>query len=148
MSDIVSASEVPAPEVPASELFVSPQPPVTPAGPTLESLHAQIQTQAAEIEALKAPKVAVGAPKTLPFGIYAGAPQFLTAASNSGLANFGSPQTQFVVAPDASPGLIQSAANLAKFNYDQAANAENPPPLPPAGIWVGTTFTPVTDILP
>ena len=144
MSDIVSASEVPAPEVPAPEVFMSPQPPVAPAGPTLESLQAQITAQTAEIEALKAPKVAVGAPKTLPFGIYAGAPQFLQPGM---AAEFGSPQTQFVVSGDAAAGLVETAAKLGKFNYDQAANAENPPPLPPAGVWVGTSFRPVTDIL-
>ena len=144
MSDIVSASEVPAPEVPASELFVSPQPPVTLAGPTLESLQAEIQAQRDELEALKAPKVAPGPPKTLPMGIYAGAPQFLQPGV---AAEFGSAQTQFVVSGDASPGLVETAAKLGKFNYDQAANAENPPPLPPAGVWVGTSFRPVTDIL-
>ena len=143
MSDIVSASEVPAPEVPAPEVFMSPQPPVAPAGPTLESLQAQITAQTAEIEALKAPKVAPGAPKTLPFGIYAGAPQFLQPGV---AAEFGSAQTQFVVSGDATAGLVETAAKLGKFNYDQVAGQASVV-IPPAGVWVGTSFRPVSDIL-
>jgi hypothetical protein len=109
----------------------------------LESLQAQITAQTAEIEALKAPKVAVGAPKTLPFGIYAGAPQFLQPGV---AAEFGSAQTQFVVSGDATAGLVETAAKLGKFNYDQVAGQEGVV-IPPAGVWVGTSFRPVSDIL-
>lgn len=133
MSDVMPAADIP----------MSPQPPVAPAGPTLESLQAQITAQTAEIEALKAPKVAPGAPKTLPFGIYAGAPQFLQPGV---AADFGSAQTQFVVSGDATAGLVETAAKLGKFNYDQVAGQASVV-IPPAGVWVGTSFRPVSDIL-